>query len=121
MTLRPIVVMAVLAAGAIAPAACGDEGTDGDAVESEWFVATYVDLRMATLRAEADQLPVPVRDSILSAHEVTAEDLLQFAEVHGRDARFMQAVWDSVETRIDRLRLPVLDSLAAAVADSGGA
>jgi hypothetical protein len=110
---------AVLAAGALAPAACGDEDIDDSAaLESEWFVATYVDLRMATLRAGVDQLPVPIRDSILSAHEVTEEDLFQFAELHGRDAGFMQAVWDSVENRMNRLRAPVLDSVAASSADS---
>ena len=111
--------MAVLAAGALAPAACDDEEPDRAIVEAEWFVATYLDLRMATLRAGVDQLPIPVQDSILAAHEVTEEDLLQFAEIHGRDARFMQAVWDSIENRMDRLRAPVLDSVAAA-ADSNG-
>lgn len=121
MTFRKTVLMVVLAAGVLAPAACEDEGDDSRIVEAEWFMATYVDLRMTTLRAGVDQLPVPLRDSVLSVHGVTEGELLQFAEEHGRDAGFMQAVWDSIENRMDRLRAPVMDSLAATAADSSGA
>lgn len=102
--------LAAVAVGVlVAPAACGT-GQDPEpaGIETERFVATYVDLRMATLRAGVDQLPVDRRDSILATHDVSEDDLLEYVEIHGRNAQFMQAVWDTVEDRIDRQRVPAL-------------
>ena len=100
----------VVAVGALASAACtGSGSTETDTgIETERFVAVYVDLRMATLRSGADQLPVATRDSILASHGVTEADLLEFVEIHGRGAQYMHAVWDTIEDRIDRQRVPAL-------------
>ena len=114
-----------LAVGVSAPTACGPEAAEDEAVgiETERFVATYVDLRMATLRAGVDQLPLHRRDSILDAHGVTQEDLLEYVEINGRNAQFMQAVWDTIEDRIDRQRVPALglDSASTPEVDTMGA
>lgn len=70
-------------------------------LDRETFVATYVDLRLAALETPDGRLPEPRRDSILRVHGVTAEQLLEFAEVRGRDPEYMSAVWDEVLARMD--------------------
>jgi hypothetical protein len=72
-------------------AACrGDSG----AIDRQVFIDTYVDLRTAALANPGAQIRPAQRDSVLTKHGVTEEDLLQFAEVHGRD------VWGAVEARL---------------------
>ena len=68
---------------------------------------TYVDLRMATLLAGVDQIPLAERDRILAEHGVGEQDLLDFVDLRGGDPDYMHAVWDSVEARIDRLRAEI--------------
>jgi hypothetical protein len=85
-------------------------GTEG-AITTEHFVAVYIDLRMAALRSGTDQLPLEQRDDILDRHGVTEDDLLRFVEVHGQNAQLMHAIWDSIQSRIDHLRVPLPDSL----------
>lgn len=82
-------------------AGCGEAGSEPelDTIPTDTFVDTYVALRIATLSTPTGELSEAQRDSVLAAHNVRPSELLQFAEVHGPNATFMQAVWDSVEVR----------------------
>lgn len=79
-----------------------------DVMERSAFVDVYVALRMAALGTSDANLPEAVRDSILSEYGVSADDLVGFAEVHGRNPDYMLEVWRDVESR---LNIPV-DSTA---------
>jgi hypothetical protein len=70
------------------------------AIDRQVFVDTYVDLRTAALANPNGQIRPEQRDSVLARHDVTEEQLLRFAEVHGRDVEFMSAVWGEVENRL---------------------
>lgn len=94
----------ILVAGALASAACSADQEAEASISTDTFIAAYVDLRMATLRAGVDQIPTAERDRILARHGVTEDDLLQFVEARGRDAAFMHTVWDTIEARIDARR-----------------
>ncbi len=91
----------------VAPAACTPQPEVVDTIAAETFVDTYVDLRMATLLAGVDQIPLAERDRILAEHGVGEQDLLDFVDLRGGDPDYMHAVWDSVEARIDRLRAEI--------------
>ncbi|MEQ1856077.1 MAG: hypothetical protein ABL963_06395 [Longimicrobiales bacterium] len=85
-------------------AGCG--GGEGTAVpegviDRETFIATYVDLRRAATEASDFQLPVGERERILADHGVAAEALVSFAEAHGSDLDYMNAIWIEVESRIE--------------------
>lgn len=92
----------VLAASVVALPACDGEERETGTIPAERFVTALVDLRLAAREAEGDTIPAARRDSILSAHGVTDDDLLEFARVRGSDPSRMSAVWDSVELRILR-------------------
>jgi len=87
-------------------AACG--GTEPDptlkTIPADQFIDTYVELRLTALRNADGEITPEQRDSILSVREVRSEQMLEFAEVHGRRAQFMQTVWDSVEARFSEKR-----------------
>ena len=81
---------------------CGSRsGARGDTIDSEVFIATYVDLRTTALQSTSHRLSDEDRVAVLARHSVTAEDLALFAEVHGRDADFMREVWNDVESRME--------------------
>lgn len=81
---------------------CSQLGGSADAeLSRETFIATYADLRMATLSSESGDLTSARRDSVLNANGVTVEQLLDFATVHGADAEYMREVWNAVGTRMD--------------------
>jgi hypothetical protein len=71
-----------------------------DTIDRQVFVDTYVELRTTALANLTGQIRPDERDSVLARHGVTEEDLLRFAEVHGRDVEFMAEVWAEVETRL---------------------
>lgn len=92
--------------GLAATAACGSPPTPDEAeggLHRETFIATYVDLRVAALRNEGVMDP-RLKESVLANHEVTDEELVDFAERHGRDVAFMRDVWNEVESRMDSIR-----------------
>ncbi len=97
-----VVALVALAAlqGCSDGAAPGAEGVPS----TEEFVSTYVDLRISALRTTSGEIRAEDRDSILAARGVTDADLFAFVDAHGRDATFMQTVWDSVEVRLNRVR-----------------
>lgn len=89
-------------------AGCGGDAAapaDATAIDRETFIAAYVDLRTAAVRSESPEIPDGERAAVLARHGVTEEDLLGFAEAHGRDVAFMREVWDEVEARLDAQRV----------------
>jgi hypothetical protein len=90
----------VWSAAACAPGPAQAGGT----IDREIFIETYVDLRVAALGSETGTLGDDARAEVLARHGVTAEDLLYFADVHGRDVELMRDVWNEVEVRLDALR-----------------
>lgn len=99
---RTLVALVLLAA-ACSPDTAAPVGDT--TVDREVFIATYVDLRAAVIRAEGFELSDEARATVLSRHSVTEEDLLGFAEFHGEDVAYMRAVWDEVEARMDAIRV----------------
>jgi hypothetical protein len=76
------------------------EPADGEVIDRETFIATYVDLRRAAIRSPDFRLTPEARNEILSRHGVGAQDLIEFAEANGRDLELMNEVWTEVEARI---------------------
>jgi len=79
---------------------CGG-GPQGDTIDREVFITTYVDLRIAALDTDSARVGESERDAILQQHGVTADDLTTFADVHGADLEYMRDVWAEVELRLD--------------------
>jgi hypothetical protein len=106
---RSAILRFALLVWALAASACAGEPTASQdpvvTIDREVFIATYVDLRTAVLRSEEHELADRDRARILSDHDVTEDDLLEFAAVHGTDVAFMRAVWDEVEGRLDAVRM----------------
>ena len=69
-------------------------------MDRQVFVDTYVDLRTAALANPGGQIRPEQRDSVLARHGVTEDDLVNFAEVHGRNVEYMAEVWGEVENRL---------------------
>ena len=104
---RRVRVAAAAVLGILGSAACssGQGPESSEVIDRGVFIATYVDLRMSTLRQGVDQIPTVDRDRILAEHGVSEQDLLDFVEIRGHQPEFMQPVWDTIEARIDRERL----------------
>ncbi len=77
-------------------------------MERSTFVDVYVALRLSALQTPDANLPEAARDSILGEYDVSADDLVAFAEAHGRNPEYMLEVWRDIESR---LNIPV-DSTA---------
>lgn len=93
-----------VAAALLVAAGCEENGGP-ETISREVFVETYVALRVAELRERRDDgISAEARERVLAEQGVTEEELLTFAEVHGRDVNFMEQVWDEVETRLDEKR-----------------
>ena len=86
---------------ALAVASCGSDTAQPvpDAViDRTTFVETYVDLRWAAVHTPDFRITPEAREEILARHGVAPEDLVRFAEVHGRNLDRMNEVWAEVET-----------------------
>ena len=95
-------VRACLASAAVVLAAgCGT--AHEEVMTWQQFVDVYVGLRTAELRAADAVITEAKRDSVLAAHGVTGEDLLDFAERYGDNVTFMEGVWSAVENRMVEL------------------
>jgi hypothetical protein len=83
-------------------AACGrgDGSASGNVIDRQTFISTYVDLRMAALDDPKVTVSDEQRAAILSRHGVDGESLLRFADVHGRDIRFMSDLWSEVDDSV---------------------
>jgi hypothetical protein len=90
----------------VAVTACGENDVvpivEG-VIDRETFIATYVDLRAATLAGSELALPDEQRDEVLAGHGVAAEGLEAFVEAYGRDLDYMNGVWSEVESRLEAL------------------
>jgi hypothetical protein len=87
-------------------AACGVSGTGPDqtTLDRDTFIAVYVELRVMALRQGAPGLTDQERQEVLDRHQVTEEQIMGFATVHGGDLSFMREVWDEIETLLDAQR-----------------
>lgn len=93
----------VLVPLALVPGGCDDEGPSprrGQTISKEAFIGTMVELRREALRRDGGRLPPAERARILRERDVTAQELLRFAEVHGRNVPFMHEVWTEVDRRL---------------------
>ena len=91
---------------ALLVAGCGGDGQageTGDAIDRAVFIDAYIDLRVAALRTDSLELSDEARAEVLGRHGVSAEDLVNFGEVHGRELEFMRDVWNEVEQRMDEI------------------
>jgi hypothetical protein len=92
---------------------CEDGTTDLAEVTAarEGFIATFLDLRAATVNSGSADIEDAVRDSILNLHGVTGQDLVDFVETHGEDVEFMSDLWTEVEARLtERLERDAQDA-----------
>ena len=105
---RPSPGAALLAGAALVLSGCGRDPavSEADVIDRETFVATYVDLRTATLATPGDSLPAERKEEILGGHGVTEADLLAFAEAHGGDIDYMASLWAEVEKRLEERQAP---------------
>lgn len=87
--------------------ACGG-GDDAATIDRETFVSAYVDLRTEALFNDSSRITDEERTQVLQQYGVTEDDLLAFADVHGRDVEYMRNVWDEIEERLDAMR-PEID------------
>ncbi|MCH7533862.1 MAG: hypothetical protein IIB36_19165 [Gemmatimonadetes bacterium] len=96
---------------AVSLSACwGDAaGLDGnDIIDREVFIAAYVDLRAAALSTDDREITDEARAEVLSRHNTSEADVLNFAEYHARDLPFMRDVWDEIEVLLEDQR-PMMD------------
>ena len=84
----------------------GPSGVEGDILDRETFIAVYVDLRLAAMDDRSQEIQPAKRDSILEAYGVTANDLVAFADSHGRNIRYMTELWADVEELINQALEP---------------
>ncbi len=84
--------------------ACGGSQSnlpEGDLIEPEDFIETYVDLRAAALITEDGQVTEVGRSEVLDRHGISEEDLISFAQANGEDLIFMQEIWNEIELRLE--------------------
>ncbi len=89
----------------LALASCGGDTSTvaSDVIDRETFIATYLDLRLAATAQPDFRVTSEQRAEVLARHGVDAEELIRFADVHGRDLEFMNEVWSEVETRFQEM------------------
>ena len=87
-----IVALAGLLATGFVAAAC-EQRTDAEIEGRATFVATYIDLRRATVAGTLDD---GVRDSILRAHGTTEEELRAYVEQHAEDPATLSDTWREI-------------------------
>ena len=87
-----------------AAVACGGDTSEAGTIDHETFVATYVELRASALGNDPREITDSARARILGEHGTTEDELLTFADVHGRDVAYMRDLWDEVEERLDAIR-----------------
>jgi len=82
-------------------AACssgGPAGGEAEVISREVFIQAYVELRVAALKSEDEELSLDDRDRVLGDLGLQEEDLLRFVEVRGRDVQYMRRVWEEVDS-----------------------
>ena len=94
---RRALALLIAASGA---AGCGKKAGDTSTIDRAAFVDTYVDLRLAALASPTHSLTPAARDSVLTKHHVTDQDLLHFVDVQGADPSYMVKLWTDVSKRV---------------------
>ncbi len=86
--------------------ACGGEqpSETPETIAREIFVETYVELRLAALRAPDGRISQSARDEILAAAGVSDADLLEFVDAHAPRVQFMVDVWGEIDDTLRVLR-----------------
>jgi hypothetical protein len=80
--------------------ACDVEENTLGADDSQ-FIETMVALRQVAMTAGTDTAQFEqLRDSVLEAHGVTAEDLRSYVDANSADLEHMATIWDSVSARL---------------------
>jgi len=94
--LLPRLLAILLLVGASACRPAGPEGLDRDT-----FIDVVVELRKAA-REYPDSSTFDIRKSaVLREAGVTDSTLAEFIRIHNADTRFMAAVWDSIDRRVN--------------------
>jgi hypothetical protein len=95
-----LMVAGLLAAGLTA---C-DGGVPGSererTIPRETFIRAMVELRLLASESPEDRVASTRRDRLLEELGVTSEQLIRFAEVHGRNVPYMNDVWNEVHQRL---------------------
>lgn len=104
----PLGVLALVALLTLVGCRSSEDSSPPGVLDREAFVEVYVALRKAALTSPDAELPEEERDRILEEFGVGADDLIAFAEAHGRDPDYMVEVWREIE---ERLNVPI-DSTA---------
>jgi hypothetical protein len=69
-------------------------------IPRETFIQAMVELRLAAVESPGEPVTAARRDRVLEALGVTSEQLVRFAEVHGRNVPYMNDVWNEVQRRL---------------------
>ena len=112
--MRRATLVALLALGG--GAACDASAEEGMARGD--FVATYIDLRRATVAGELD---AATRDSILAAHGTSEEELRAYVERHADDPEAIADTWREIVDRTAARDSVAAADTAAVVSDSAAA
>jgi hypothetical protein len=94
--LASVLLLSAYAAGCRGTETVIPEGT----ITREQFTAAWIDLRFAALEAGRPEPTPEARDSVLAAHDLSATDLFDFLEVHGRDVDYMRELWEALEDTV---------------------
>ena len=81
---------------------CSDGTTDvpADTAGREAFIEAYLGLRITALTLRSTVFEGRIRDSVMTVHAVTEQDLRDFIDTHGEDVEFMRDLWIEVEARL---------------------
>ncbi len=81
---------------------CSGGATDApvETAGREAFIGAYLDLRIVALSLGSTVFGDQVRDSVLTLHGVTEQDLRDFIDTYGEDVEFMRDLWIEVEARL---------------------
>jgi hypothetical protein len=97
--------VALMAAGLLAAGltAC-DGGVPGSererTIPRETFIRAMVELRLLAAESPEEGVATTRRDGLLGELGVTSEQLIRFAEVHGRNVPYMNDVWNEVHRQL---------------------
>jgi hypothetical protein len=78
----------------------GGNTASEETIDRETFVATYVDLRRATLRSPGQTLTGAGRERVLRENAVSEGELIDFAAAWGSDTRYMTGIWEEMGARL---------------------
>lgn len=103
-------------------AACGpppETGEAPDLIEDEVYVAVMAELMLLGGRDgrpedEHNAAQDSLREGILAAHGVTADQILEFVEALGGEAGRMEGLWESIAHRYDSMRVARIQEETAA-------